>query len=235
MPTSFQSLEVRSHKKQGYVVDLKGNLLKIPQNWTLLPPGDPALSRRIKKAHHTWVIKEPKGKKLFSKGILSDAAIIEQLKAELEEERKDPRYEKRLQAGRDRRAKQELAYREEFQVAIFDFLRFHSSYHSLAQALALSITNHAIPVGSGTVARTKTIPLSQRAEAATIAWMRHQTTAYDSMKIERVKGKRREVRKKLASISRAILNKYRGSAPLDNPEHCPLFKAISSLSTVEAP
>ena len=37
-------------------------------------------------------------------------------------------------------------------------------------------------MGSGTVARTKRCPLSE-AEAAVIAWMRHQTTAYDSMVI----------------------------------------------------
>ena len=32
------------------------------------------------------------------------------------------------------------------------------------------------------------IPIEQRAEAAVIAWLRHQTTAYDHMTIERVKG-----------------------------------------------
>eukprot|EP01035_Chromulina_nebulosa_P056444 gene56444-77358_t len=57
---------------------------------------------------------------------------------------------------------------------------------------------HATPVGSGTVARTKRIPIEQRAEAATIAWMRHQTTGYDSMTIPREKGLRREVRRMLA-------------------------------------
>jgi len=40
---------------------------------------------------------------------------------------------------------------------------------------------HATPVGSGTVARTKRIPVEQRAEAAVIARMRHQTTGHDSM------------------------------------------------------
>jgi hypothetical protein len=39
--------------------------------------------------------------------------------------------------------------------------------------------------------------------------MRHQTTAYDSMRIARVKGERREVRKMLARRSRELLEKYR--------------------------
>lgn len=67
---------------------------------------------------------------------------------------------------------------------------------------------HAVPVGSGTVARTQLIPLEQRAEAAVIAWMRHQTTAYDRMSIARIKGERREVRRPaggtFASASRAV-------------------------------
>lgn len=51
-------------------------------------------------------------------------------------------------------------------------------------------------------ARTNRIPIERRAEAAVIAWLRHQTTAYDSMKVQRVKKKRREVRRMLAEQSR---------------------------------
>ena len=39
--------------------------------------------------------------------------------------------------------------------------------------------------------------------------MRHQTTAYDSLKIPRVKGKRREVRRMLAKRSKELLTRYR--------------------------
>ena len=75
--------------------------------------------------------------------------------------------------------------------------------------MARAITEHATPVGSGTVARTKRIPVERRASAAVIAWMRHQTTAYDHMSIPRVKGARREVRRQLAQISRALLDLHR--------------------------
>ena len=82
----------------------------------------------------------------------------------------------------------------------------------------------SVPVGSGTVARTERIPLASRAEAAVIAWMRHQTTAYDRMYIARQKGERRAVRKTLATDSREILDRYRkGEAP---PEDCPLAAAL---------
>ena len=69
------------------------------------------------------------------------------------------------------------------------------------------------PVGSGTVARTKRISVAERAEAAVIAWMRHQTTAYDQMSIPRVAGKRREVRRELARISRDVLDLHRRDVP----------------------
>ncbi len=78
------------------------------------------------------------------------------------------------------------------------FLAFHPRYDHLAIKLADAVTAHATPVGSGTVPRTERIPVEQRAEAAVIAWMRHQTTAYDNMSIARVRGKRREVRRMLA-------------------------------------
>jgi len=46
-----------------------------------------------------------------------------------------------------------------------------------------------------------------------IAWMRQQTTAYEHMAIPRVAGKRREVRRELATISRAVLDLHRRDAP----------------------
>ena len=92
--------------------------------------------------------------------------------------------------------------------------------------MARAVTDHATPVGSGTVARTKRIPVEQRAEAAVIAWMRHQTTGYDGMVIPRVKGKRREVRRMLARRSHELLDGYRRGEAV--PEGCPLQKALVS-------
>ena len=96
-----------------------------------------------------------------------------------------------------------------------------------AEKLARLVTTHATPVGSGTVARTRTIPIGRRAEAAVIAWMRHQTTGYDTMPIARVKGRRREVRRMLAGRSRELLQVYR-SGP-STPEDCPLAAAARRI------
>jgi hypothetical protein len=62
-----------------------------------------------------------------------------------------------------------------------------------------------------------------------IAWLRHATTAYDNMKIPRVKGQRREVRRMLAEQSRRLLEKYRAGSEADPA--CPLRRALSNVGS----
>jgi len=223
---SDENIEVRTSQKAGYVMSLDEELLKVPDGWALLPPGDAALSRRIKKDGPTWTVKEPKGRKMFSKGIYAPAERIEFLRQQLVSEREDPSYQKKLDAGRARREREQEVYKKEFWTAVVAYLDFHPDIEDLADDMATHITEHAIPVGSGTVARTKRIPIEKRAEAATIAWMRHQTTAYDHMVIPREKGKRREVRKMLAKRSKQLLDSYRkGDVDL---MQCPLYEVLCS-------
>ena len=129
-----------------------------------------------------------------------------------------------MQNGRE---KAQTEYVADFLAAVVKFLNFDPSHADLARQLAKAVTEHATPVGSGTVARTKRIALEGRAEAAVIAWMRHQTTAYDSMQIPRAKGSRREVRRMLAQRSKELLSKYRqGHSP---SAECPLRQALASI------
>jgi hypothetical protein len=190
----------------------------------LLPPGDAALTRRVKAAGDHWVVQEKKGRKIFSRGVWASAVTIEKIRAELEAERSTEGYTKRKAADARRRDKAQMEYVGDFHKAVVEFLAFHPNYTDLAERLARAVTDHATPVGSGTVARTKRIPVEQRAEAAVIAWMRHQTTAYDSMKIARVKGKRREVRRMLAQRSQELLSRYRRGEAVG--EECLLKKAL---------
>ncbi len=117
---------------------------------------------------------------------------------------------------------------DDFADAVITFLNFHEQHAGLSRRLADAVTRHATPVGSGTVARTQRIPVEQRAEAAVIAWMRHQTTAYDSMTIQRVRGKRREVRRMLAARSKALLSHYRQGFPAS--DDCPLQVALNEAT-----
>ncbi|MFV8749888.1 DUF2293 domain-containing protein [Nannocystaceae bacterium ST9] len=204
-----------------------GELLEVPADWELLAPGDAALTRRVKQAGPTWSVSEKRGRKLFSRGVWAPADRIATLRAELELERAKPQYAARLEAGHDRRAREQDRYADEFESTIVEFLAFAPRHAALANQLAAAIAAHAVPVGSGTVARTKRIPIEQRAEAATIAWLRHQTTGYDSMTIPRVKGMRREVRRMLAERSRVLLARYRRGETID-PRECPIARALAS-------
>jgi hypothetical protein len=203
-----------------------GTVLTAPEGWTLLPPGDAALTRRVKEAGEHWVVQDKKGRKTFSRGVWAPAATIDRIRAELEVEQATEGYARRQQADARRRDKAQAEYVEDFFGAVLAFLAFHPNHAALADRLARAVTEHATPVGSGTVARTKRIPVDQRAEAAVIAWLRHQTTGYDNMVIPRVRGKRREVRRILARRSQELLARYRRGEPV--PEGCPLRKALGT-------
>ena len=208
-----------------------GRILTAPEGWILLLPGDAALTRRVKEAGEHWVVVEKKGRKVFSRGVWAPATTIERIRADLEAERATEGYAKRKESGARRREKAQADYVQDFFGAVVAFLAFHENHADLADRLARAVTNHCTPVGSGTVARTKRIPVEQRAEAAVIAWMRHQTTGYDGMVIpSRAKGKRREVRRMLAQRSQELLARYRRGEPAQ--EGCPLKKALAGYNLV---
>lgn len=201
-----------------------GRVLTIPSEWACLPPGDAGLTRRVKAAGPSWAVIEKVGRKAFSKGVWAPKENIEAARAQLEVERATPAYAKKRAAAAVRRESEQAQYVEDFEGAVRRFLRFTPAFQALEATVAQKVTVHATPVGSGTVARTERIPLERRAEAAVLAWMRHQTTGYDSMKIARVKGERREVRRQLAEVSRAVLDLHRGRVT-HPPGACPLCSA----------
>ena len=202
-----------------------GNVVTVPGGWQLLPPGDAGLTRRVKAAGDHWVVKEKVGRRTYSRGIWAASATIDRIRSELEAERSTEGYAKKQDAAARRREKVQAEYVEDFLGAVETFLGFHRSYADLADRLARAVTEHATPVGSGTVARTERIPVEQRAEAAVIAWMRHRTTGYDGMAIPRVKGQRREVRRMLARRSQELLGRYRSGEPVG--QECPLRRALA--------
>ena len=202
-----------------------GEVIQVPEGWDLLPPGDAALTRRVKAGGPSWTVQEKKGRRTFSRGVWAPADRIASIRAELEVERSTESYAKRRKADASRRERKQSVYVEDFRGAVVAFLDFATCHTNIAEQLADAVTKHATPVGSGTVARTQRIPIERRAESAVIAWLRHETTAYDNMKIARVKGKRREVRRMLAEQSRRLLAGYRGGEDVDL-QQCPLGQAL---------
>jgi hypothetical protein len=190
-----------------------GTRLSPPEGWVCLPPGDAALTRRVKLAGPSWAVLEKKGRKLFSKGLWAPRENVESVRSAVEAERSTEGYAKKRTADIARRERSQAEYVVTFEQEVLSFLRFSTQWLELGRVMARKVAAHATPVGSGTVARTKRISVAERAEAAVIAWMRHQTTAYDQLAIPRIKGKRREVRRELAQISRAVLDLHRRDVP----------------------
>src|SRR5277367_2289599 len=102
-----------------------GRILTAPEGWVLLPPGDAALTRRVKSAGDHWVVAEKKGRKVFSRGVWAPAATIERIRADLEAERSTEGFAKRKEADARRREKVQGEYVEDFKLVVVKFLAFH--------------------------------------------------------------------------------------------------------------
>ena len=222
-----QTRKVAPNQRLNTVRDESGEVLFIPEGWALLKPGDASLTRRLKALGPSWTVQEKKGRKMFSRGVWAPRENILAAQKQVEKQRQDPAEIRKLEASRQRRAKAEVEYGKEFELAIFEFLNFNEVYQSIAHKMAALIAAHALPVRSGTVARTKMISIEKRASAAVIAWMRHQTTAYDKTSVARIKGARREVRRELAEQSRKLLVSYRQGKELSAT--CPLKRALDEV------
>ncbi len=218
------NIKIVAPGKNGQLIGEQGELVTPPAGWSFLPAGDAGVTRKVTAQGNYWRVQYKKGRKTISKGVWAPTDTIATAKQQVATVRSTEGYQKKRAADIQRREKKQQLYEGEFLQAVVNYLDFHASYAALAQQMAQAITQHAIPVGSATVARTQLIPLEERAAKAVIAWMRHQTTAYDKLKIARIKGERRAVRRQLAQQSVQLLSQYRkGEAILPN---CPLMKAI---------
>jgi hypothetical protein len=205
-----------------------GTRHRAPEGWICVPPGDAALTRRLKQAGPSWAVVEKRGRKTFSKGLWVPAENVGAIQDALASERSTESYARKRQSDTARREAAQASYVVAFEAEVASFLGFAPRWAALGAEIARRVAAHATPVGSGTVARTQRIPVGERAEAAVIAWMRHQTTAYDAMNIPRIAGKRREVRRELAQISRAVLDLHRRDQVHD-PRACSLCSAAGAL------
>lgn len=224
MAAPSESLVLAPTARPNEFVGPDGTKYVVPGGWVCLPPGDAGLTRRVKAAGPSWSVIEKRGRKAFSKGLWAPRENVESARAALEAERSTEGYAKKRVADVKRREHKQAVYVLSFEEEVLGFLRFSPHWAELGRSVAKRVTVHATPVGSGTVARTERIPIAERAESAVIAWMRHQTTAYDNMVIPRIAGKRREVRRELATISRAVLDLHRRDAP-HAVASCPLCAA----------
>ncbi len=121
---SEKSLDVGPGKDARHVVGADGKVLRVPDGWELLPPGDAGLTRRVKAAGPSWTVKEKKGRRTFSKGVWAPAVNIADAKSTLDKERSTDAYAKRRQSDAARRDKKQTEYVEDFFGAVVQFLKF---------------------------------------------------------------------------------------------------------------
>ena len=170
----------------GGLIDANGRAIAPPEGWAFLPAGDAGLTRKVTARTGFWRVQARMGRRVISKGVWAPVAVIDEARREVEATRATEGYQKKLAGDRRRREEKQVEYEGEFFAAVRAFLAFAPQYKAQEEAIAQAVTVHAVPVGSGTVARTAMIPLEDRAAKAVIAWMRHQTTGYDSMRIARI-------------------------------------------------
>jgi TfoX/Sxy family transcriptional regulator of competence genes len=223
MPTQTRIFLVT--KSDTSLKDKSGKVFTAPQDWANLPAGDASVTRKLKSLGPTWTVQEKKGRKTFSHGVWAAKEHIQQAKSLVETQRSDPKHQQKLAQAKVRREEKEDVFGEDFQQAIITFLNFDNKYQSLIEKLSLLVKEHAVPVGSGTVARSSSVSLNDKAALAVMAWMRHQTSNYDSTPVPRIKGARRELRQEIARQSTRILAKYRSGKDADLSS-CPLYKAL---------
>jgi len=213
-------------KSDASLKDKAGKVFTVPAGWENLPAGDASITRKLKSLGPTWTVQEKKGRKTFSHGVWAPREHIQQAKALVEAQRKDPKHQKKLAQAKVRREAKEEVFGEDFQQAIINFLNFDKKHQALVETLAVLVKEHAVPVGSGTVARSSSVSLDDKAALAVMAWMRHQTSNYDTTSVPRIKGARRELRRKIAKQSERILAKYRTGIEIELSA-CPLFRAVN--------
>ena len=223
-----ENVKIVSPSKTGFVLDKNGKVIAIPDGWVFLPAGDPGITRKVTTSGIYWRVQIRKGRRDISLGVWAPSQVIHAAIIETENIRSSDSYKKNLVNSKLRRDKKQEEYSIEFCDAVKKYLSFAECYKAYESIMAEAVTEHAIPVGSGTVARTTMIPLEERAAKAVIAWMRHKTTGYDTMRVPLIKGKRREVRRLLAEISVQLLSHYRNGDIISLT--CPLRLLLDKIA-----
>src|SRR3712207_2732017 len=132
-------------------------ILSVPPGRALLPPGGAGLTRRVKAAGPSWTGVEKRGRRGFSQGVWAPGSHITAARAARESGRPTPAYAKRREADVRRREREQAEYEVDFANAVLRFLAFAPVFTAQAKKLAVAVSAHANPLGSGTMARTEPI------------------------------------------------------------------------------
>ncbi|MDE1821901.1 MAG: DUF2293 domain-containing protein [Euryarchaeota archaeon] len=176
-PRLVQGLPVwHSREREGYWNPEYGEV-ELPEGWVFLPSGDAFVTRQAKKGPHWVLLKRRKGY-TATLGVFCPEESVQQAEAKAAET--EGSRAARREVGKRTRARAEERYRAELEQEILAFLEFAPEHALLAREIAKGAAARATPVGSGRVGRTRTLPLSKRAEFAARAYIRHKHTNYEA-------------------------------------------------------
>jgi hypothetical protein len=157
--------------------------IAVPDGWVFVPGGDAFVTREVKKGPHWVLLKRRKGY-TATLGVFCPEENLDV--AEKRREETAASRARQRAVGRTSRERSEERYRAEMERAILDFLAFRPEHAALAEAIARGAVTQATPVGSGRVGRTRKLSLSERAELAARAYVRHRHTNYEA-RLEKIR------------------------------------------------
>ena len=64
-----QTWKVAAGPNERSVRTADGQVIQVPEGWELLPPGDAALTRRVKAGGPSWTVQEKKGRRMFLRSV----------------------------------------------------------------------------------------------------------------------------------------------------------------------
>lgn len=148
--------------------------------WAFLPTGRAFVTRTGKRAGGFWLVWKPRSgtrghRRLL--GLLAPESTIKS--AVLAAADTETARASRREVGARSRERQEARYQQQLTAAIVDYLAFAPEHQDLAHTIARQAAEHAAVVGSGRVARTRMLPLQERAALAARAQIRHANTDYE--------------------------------------------------------
>jgi hypothetical protein len=151
----------------------------IPNGWEFLPRGDAFVTRQVKKGPHWILMGQYNSRRRYTpvKGVYAPRTSIEAAKqAAIATEVKR---EQQRQKSQLRREKVEDDYQNRFEQACLQFLHFDPTHAQLAKEIAVGATAWACEKYSGRVGRTSLVDLSDKADLAVRAYLRHNYTDYE--------------------------------------------------------
>ena len=160
---------VRPGRTKEQLLSESGKELTPPPDWGFLSAGDAAITKSVKAKGPVWVVQVPRGRRIISKGIWASEADILASKKQVRDRRSTPEYARQRARDLSSRQAKQLAYVDAFFAQVVLFLDFHPKYQTQTKLIKEKITAHATPVNNETVARTRLIPIKNRARAAVIA------------------------------------------------------------------